>query len=454
MSTILIIDDEAAIRDTLDLHFRDAGHEVILASTADEGADLALSRDVDLVGSDIRTPGARDGLSLLREVTERRPGLPVIIMTAYHDFENTIAAMQGGAVDYIPKPIDLEKLDAAVEKSLSRVSGEGALAIGQQPPSSSMVGRSAAISDVFKSIGLVARSRTTVLVLGESGTGKEVIARAIHGASPERDQPFVAINCAALVETLLESELFGHERGAFTGAHAQHRGKIEMVGEGTLFLDEVAELSPAMQGKLLRVLEAREYTPVGSTTLKKSSARFIAATNVDLAERVRVGQFREDLYYRLNVVTIRVPPLRERREDIPQMVDHLLRRINRDLRKNIREVSGDLMRRILDYAWPGNVRELDNVLMRAAVMARGDVLTAIALPEDVALAREHYEPASTMPVGPEGDYCSLRDVERRHVEAVLVKTKWHKGRACDILGITRPTLERKIREYGLVAPSA
>ncbi len=451
MSTILIIDDERAIRDTLDLHFRDRGFDIRLAATADEALADALDREVDLVVSDIRMPG-RDGLSLLQEVVEKRPGLPVIIMTAYHDLDNTIAAMQGGAVDYIPKPIDIEKLDAAVDAALRRTTGDGsAMTVGVAAPSATVVGRSAAMGEVFKSIGLVAQSRATVLILGESGTGKEVIARAVHTASPDRDKPFIAINCAALVETLLESELFGHERGAFTGAYSAHVGKVEMVGDGTLFLDEIAELSPPMQGKLLRVLEAREYSPVGSTAVKKSNARFIAATNVDLAERVAKGEFREDLYYRLNVVTMKVPPLRKRPEDIPQLVDHLLRRINRDLCKNVRQVAGELMEKLTAYSWPGNVRQLENVLMRAAVMARGDTLTSAGLPAELVGDMTAAPDAAAGGIQVDGPYCSLRDLERAHIEKVLAATGWHKGRACDILGISRPTLERKIKDFGLKA---
>lgn len=450
MAHILLVDDDRAICRTLNHHFQQNGHRVMLGHTAEEAVTLADSPDIDVVVSDVRLPG-RDGLWLLVEIKKDHPTLPVIMMTAFHDFETTVAAMQGGAVDYVAKPIDLDELDAAVERALSRDSLEEGLVIG--PPggvTTQIVGQSNVMKQVFKSIGLVAQSRITVQILGESGTGKELVARAVHNASPDRHHPFIAVNCAALVETLLESEMFGHERGAFTGAVTAHKGKVEQVGEGTLFLDEIAELSPRMQSKLLRILEEREYTPVGSTLVKKSKARFITATNVDLRERVANGQFREDLYYRLNVATINLPPLRSRSCDIPLLVDFLVRKINKDLRKSIRRVSSDAMQCLLSYDWPGNVRELENVLMKSAVLERGDVLTVDSLP--VELRQEAHPPKALFQYECDRPFCSLRELEREHIHRVLTGTNWHKGKTCDILGISRPRLERRIREFGLVAP--
>lgn len=449
MSHILIVDDDRAICKTLNLHFRQLGFQVSLAYSAEEGASIAFASKVDAIISDIRLPG-RDGLYLLQEIKERRPTLPVIMITAFHDLEMTVAAMQGGAADYVPKPIDLSELDAAVDRALSRESMRGGDALVVGPPESArsrIIGQSFAMKEVFKSIALVAQSRVTVLISGESGTGKELVARAIHNASAERTLPFVAINCAALVETLLESELFGHERGAFTGAVSAHKGKIEQVGEGTLFLDEIAELSPAMQGKLLRVLEEREYTPLGGSQVKRSEARFIAATNVDLKERVAAGSFREDLYYRLNVVSINMPPLRERHSDIPLLIDFLLRNINRDLQRNIRRVSGDVIACLTAYSWPGNVRQLNNVLMKAAVLARGSDLTVSQLPQEIACPSEtsasrHDDAKSPLQ--------TLGELERHYIERVLNSTGWHKGKTCEILGISRPKLERRIKEYRLI----
>ncbi|KIL96691.1 Response regulator of zinc sigma-54-dependent two-component system [Paramagnetospirillum magnetotacticum MS-1] len=449
MPHILLVDDDRAICRTLNLHFQQNNMDVTVAHSAEDGINKAENPEIDAVISDVRLPGA-DGMSLLSSIKAIRPTLPVIMITAFHDFETTVAAMQGGAIDYVPKPIDLDELDAAVERALSQGrSGEGLVIGGTSGGSGTqIVGQSFAMKEVFKSIGLVAQSRITALILGESGTGKELAARAVHNASAERHLPFVAVNCAALVETLLESEMFGHERGAFTGAVSAHKGKVEQVGEGTLFLDEIAELSMPMQSKLLRILEEREYTPVGGTQVKKSSARFITATNVDLRERVANGLFREDLYYRLNVATITLPPLRDRPSDIRLLVEFLLRKINKDLRKTIRRVSADALTCLEAYGWPGNVRELENVLMKAAVLQRGDLLTPDCLPPE--LRREPVQAAADGACA--GVLCSLRDLERDHIRRVLAETHWHKGKACDILGISRPRLERRIKEFGMVSP--
>ncbi|MBL8489903.1 MAG: sigma-54-dependent Fis family transcriptional regulator [Rhodocyclaceae bacterium] len=452
MKHLLIVDDDQAICLTLRAHFQQMGFHVSIAHSAEEGASLAFSSNIDAIVSDIRLPG-RSGLDLLREVKQRRPALPMIMITAFHDLEMTVAAMQGGAADYVPKPIDIDELDAALERALSGGATVGeALVLGPADGSpSQIVGQSRVMKEVFKSIGLVAQSRVTVLILGESGTGKELVARAIHNASAEKDLPFVAVNCAALVENLLESELFGHERGAFTGAVSAHKGKIEQVGEGTLFLDEIAELSPLMQGKLLRILEEREYSPVGSTHVRKSAARFVTATNADLAARVKAGTFREDLYYRLNVATLELPPLRDRRSDIGLLVETLLRKINRDLRKNLRRVSGDAMACLHAFDWPGNVRQLENVLMKAAVLERGDTLTAEHLPPEVVC--HTGGDAGTGGTAP-GRIPTLRELERDHIRRVLQSTGWHKGEACEILGISRPKLERRIREFDFHPPAA
>lgn len=450
---ILIVDDDRAICLTLKSHFQQNGFQVSLANTAEDGIATAVSSNIDAIISDIRLP-AKGGLVLLKEVTEQKPALPVIMITAFHDLEMTVAAMQGGAVDYVPKPIDLSELDAAVERALSQAgstvhnSGEPLIVGSANDSPTQIVGQSFVMKEVFKSIGLVAQSRMTALILGESGTGKELVARAIHHASADNKMPFVAVNCAALVDALLESELFGHERGAFTGAVNAHKGKIEQVGEGTLFLDEIAELTPLIQGKLLRILEAREYSPVGSTQVKKSKARFIAATNVDLQSRVASGKFREDLFYRLNVANINLPPLRERPGDIPRLVDFLLQKINRDLRKTIRKVSGEAMACLNAYAWPGNIRQLENALMRAAVMERGDTLTVDRLPPEVNCSQNNQ--TSTTQTSPSNDLQSLRELEKDHIERVLDRTGWHKGKTCEILDISRPKLERRIREFNLV----
>lgn len=443
---MLIIDDEQASCRTLKLHFGERGFEVDTAYSADEGITQFAKNGHDVVISDIRMPN-RDGLSLLKEIRERSPDTPVIMITAFQDLDNTVAAMHSGAADCVPKPIDIEELEAAVDRAIKLRDGGATdgLVIDHNQPTDMIVGRSRSMQEIFKAVGMVSRSRVTALVLGESGTGKELVARAIHMASADAKEPFVAVNCAALVETLLESEMFGHERGSFTGAVGDRKGKAEIAGDGTLFLDEVSELSLRMQGKILRLLEEREFTPVGGNRTMISRARFIAATNVNLEERVADGRFREDLFYRLNVVSIRVPPLRERRDDISLLVEHLLKKINREIHRRIRHVPKNVMSALTAFDWPGNVRQLENVLTRSVVMAQGDVLDIVQLPDD----RAGEMDSATFVPPDAGHALSLKEVEREHIIRALAQTDWHKGRTCEILGISRPRLERRIREYGI-----
>ena len=452
MPRIVLVDDDAAIRTTLDLHLTALGFDVALAEDVETGLARIAETPTDVVVSDIRMTG-RDGLSLLDDVVKRWPDLPVIMITAFHDLETTVAAIERGAMDYITKPIDLDELDAAIERGLMRrtIGRTGALEIDEGDEPVRMIGHSRAMTEVFKTIARVAQSRITVLVTGPSGSGKEMVARAVHDVSRNRDKPYLAINCAALVDDLIENELFGHEKGAFTGAGATQKGKVELVGEGTLFLDEIGELSMRVQSKLLRLIEQREYIPVGGSRALTSRCRFVAATNVDLEEYVRAGLFRADLYHRLHVVSIRLPALAERKEDIPLLVRHLLKRVNRSLDRRIRFVTADVLDRLAAYDWPGNVRELENVLIRAAIEEPGDTIGRVCLPGDgcgpIGRAAEELEPEPIASERDEGG--SLRDLEREHIEKVLTSTGWHKGRACEILGISRPTLERRIREFGL-----
>lgn len=456
MPRIVLVDDDAAIRETLELHLRGLGFDVRTAKSAVEGYSVIAEGEADVVISDVRMEG-RDGLSLLADIAASWPRLPVIMITAFHDLDTTVAAMQGGAVDYITKPIDLDDLDNAIERALMRrdIEMNGALEIDDADDPRQMIGHSRAMTEVFKTIALAAQSRVTVMINGPSGTGKELVARAIHDVGRNKDQPFLAINCAALVDDLMENELFGHEKGAYTSASNSQKGKVELVGEGTLFLDEIAELSMRVQSKLLRLLEQREFIPVGGSRPLTSRCRFVVATNVDLDERVRQGLFRGDLYHRLHVVSIRLPPLHERREDVPLLVRHLVKRINRTLGRQIRFVTARVLERLVAYPWPGNVRELENVLIRAVIHANSDTISAISLPavqpapasgDDVAIAADTDDVDSA---GGGDDATTLRDVERDHIEKVLAMTGWHKGRACDILGISRPTLDRRIREFGI-----
>jgi len=454
MSDLLIIDDDVASCRTLQLHFGRHGHSVRLAHSFEEGLAEAERHTPELIVLDIRMPGA-SGLDGLPRLKQRFPQVPVIMVTAFHDMESTIEAMKRGADDYIAKPIDLAELDAAVAKGLERASLLAEAPVSATPDEAPagaqvMVGRSRQMQEVFKTIGLAAASPITVLITGESGTGKELVARALHMAGPHPDAPFVAVNCAALVETLLESELFGHEKGAFTGAVARQPGKFAQAGEGTIFLDEIGELSPAIQAKLLRVLQEREFVPLGGASPVRSQARVVAATNLDLARRVEDGRFREDLYYRLRVVTIHVPPLRERREDLDDLVPALLARAQRDIGREARRVTPAVMAALRAYQWPGNVRELENVLMKAVALSPGEVIDTDLLPAEIRMAGGAPGPVP----GSERALArlSLEEIEAAHVARVLAATGWHRGRACAILGISRPRLRRLMRQHGLLAP--
>ena len=451
MARILIIDDDIASCRMLQLHFRGQGHDVDLAHSVDDGLNSARSVPPDLIILDIRMPG-RDGLDGLPEFKDSLPDVPVIMITAFHDMESTIRAMKNGADDYIHKPIDIDELDHAVLQTvMRRQMGDSEMSLAQEPAGqqdqNTMVGHSRAMKEVFKTIGLVAPQQLTVLVTGDSGTGKELVARAIHDAGSKPSGPFVAVNCAALVETLLESELFGHEKGAFTGAVTRQSGKFALASGGTILLDEIGELPPTIQAKLLRVLQEKEYVPVGGKEILHSDARVIATTNADLLEQVQQGGFREDLYYRLKVVTIHLPPLRDRIEDLHDLVPVLLARINRDLRRKVTGLSRDVMESFLTYDWPGNVRELENVLMKAVALCTGNNITRELIPESI----YNNDGSSATNERPPLDM-TLNDVDQAHIARVLTATNWHRGRACRILGISRPRLRRLMKQYELVPP--
>jgi two-component system, NtrC family, response regulator AtoC len=439
-SKLLIIDDEVNLGKELSYFFRNRGYETHNALTAAEGIERYLEYRPGLVICDVRLPDG-SGLDVLRRIREIDPSAHLIMITAYQDMDTTIQAMRAGAFDYIHKPFGPEELEIVVNKAqeyrelhraVTPLEGESDTPFR----GTRLVGKSKAMLEIYKTIGVVSRSNTTLLITGESGTGKELIARAVHeNGSP--DTPFVSVNCSAIVETLLESELFGHERGAFTGAAARKPGRFELAGKGTLFLDEIGDTSSALQTKLLRVLQEREFTRVGGTETLHTDARVLAATNRDLEALVKEGRFREDLYYRLKVIHVQVPPLRERREDIPLLVEHFLQKINREVHKQVYKVPPETMALLSSYEWRGNVRELQNVLTRAVVLSRGDVLE---IPEVLASSPEGAgEPA----------FRPLAEVEADHIRAVLDGVGWHQGRASVILGISRPTLRRKIRDFGL-----
>jgi len=430
------------------MHLEERGFGVLSAATGAEGFKLAEESSPSAIILDMRLPDA-SGIDLIPELRKRAGETPVLMITAHHDMATTILAMKAGAFDYIHKPIDIQALDVAIDRALEvRRLSRGTDFLDVAPSRAlnidDIVGTSPAMQQLFKDVGRVAASRATVLIQGDSGTGKELIARVIHSYSAA-NKPFIGINCSAIVETLLESELFGHEKGAFTGATAAKAGKFELAEDGSIFLDEIGELSQNLQAKLLRVLQERELERVGGVKRIPVRARILAATNRELAREVEAGRFREDLYQRLKVVTLAIPPLRERREDIPLLVEHLLMKINQRLHKNLRRVPRETLEKLMARSWPGNVRELENVLTRAAVLSQGDLL----LEEHLVEASRPEPRFAAPPPTVDGRMPTLDEVERAHIERVFALTKGHKGRTCQILGISRPTLERKLRKYGL-----
>jgi len=453
MSNILIIDDDVAGCRTLQLHFQSQGHEVRVAYSADRGLDEARALAPDAIILDIKMPG-RSGLDVLPDFKDLLPEVPVLVVTAFDDMDSTIQAMKSGAKDYIRKPIDINELDLSLARVLMKSSSRQSSTLilndaGSRTGVNTMVGRSRSMQEVFKTIGLVAQKPVTVLITGESGTGKELVARAIHAAGSNPSGSFVAINCAAIVETLLESDMFGHEKGAFTGAVNRQIGKFALAQDSTIFLDEIGDLSPYVQAKLLRVLQEKEYTPVGSTESRKTNARVIAATNADLDQLVCEGKFREDFLYRLRVVTIHLPPLRERRTDILDLVNALLTKINRELGapNRVCRIAADVMDAFVRYAWPGNIRELENMLLKAAAMCTGDTITRDLLPGAL-FSGDEEEGGEAIDIMQ--DYTkSLQDIEKAHIAKVLETTNWHRGHACEILGVSRPRLRRLMHHYGL-----
>ncbi len=442
MKSVLIIDDDALIRKTLSSHLTKKGFEVELAEFGEEGIRKFSATCPDLVILDIRLPDT-DGIEVLRKIKEMNSRAYVLVMTAYDDMRTTVDAIKLGAFEYLVKPLNTIDLDLTVEKAIQVRSLEEKVSYlveerQKEYTIDNIIGRSHQMREVFKLIGSVANTRTNVLLQGESGTGKELVAKAIHYNSPYRDEPFIVINCSAISDTLLESELFGHVKGAFTDAVCETRGKFEIAGKGTLFLDEIGDVSPNLQSKLLRVIETRDFMKVGGERVLKTEARIIAATNHDLKVLIQKGQFREDLYYRLKVVEILLPPLRERKEDIPELVAYLLAKINRELKKNVRKVPPEVMRLVSALPWRGNVRELENALTRAVILAKGDVVLKENLPLEP--AEKKFFP---------GELGPLREVEKSYIQHVLVATQGSKTRTCQILQISRPTLDKKIKEYKL-----
>ncbi len=441
MKSILIIDDDALIRKTLSSHLS-KGFEVILAEDGEAGLQSYEEGMPDLVILDIRLPDM-SGLEVLCKIREKNKNANIIIMTAYDDMKTTIEAIKLGAFEYLVKPLDMVELDLTINKAFQMQSLEDKISylVEEQQKEytiDNIIGRSPQMREVFKLIGSVANTRTNIFIQGESGTGKELVAKAIHFNSPFNSEPFIVINCSAISDTLLESELFGHVKGAFTDAVCETKGKFEIAEKGTLFLDEVGDVSPNLQSKLLRVIETRDFMKVGGEKVLKTEARIIAATNQDLKSLIEKGTFREDLYYRLKVVEITLPALHERKEDIPDLVAYLLEKINRQLRKNVKKVPPEVMKLLKNLSWKGNVRELENALTRAVILAKGDVVHVENLPMDTGERKIFTK-----------ELVPLRKVEETYIQHVLNAMKGNKTKASQILSITRPTLDKKIKEYKL-----
>ncbi|AFN74136.1 two component, sigma54 specific, transcriptional regulator, Fis family [Melioribacter roseus P3M-2] len=439
---LLIIDDDDSIRQTLTNYFKKLGYGVLSARDGNEGLEIFEAGLPDLIISDIRMPGL-SGIEFLQKAKETDSHAKIILITAHDDYKTTIEAMQKGAYDYFEKPLDIEKLKIAVERALEskqlseRIGSMIEKEAEEFKPEKRLIGKSSSMKEIYKIIGQVSTNRVTVLIQGESGTGKELIAKSIHYSGITQNHPFVAVNCTAITESLLESELFGHEKGAFTGADRLKKGKFELAGEGTIFLDEISEMSPHLQVKLLRVLQEREFERVGGENLIPMKARIITATNRNLERLVKEGKFREDLYFRLKVVSIDAPPLRERKEDIPALVNYFLNKLNAELHKNVNKISAEAMEALTDYDWPGNVRELENTLMQAIVLSNDEVLHK----ENLLIKTGLYDNPNKL--------ISLKEMEKKHIKFVLDRTGWDKPKAAEILGISLPTLYSKIENYGL-----
>jgi DNA-binding NtrC family response regulator len=439
---VLIVDDEEIVRESLGGWLEKDGYHVASVPDGRTAVERMRAEPWNVILVDLKMPGM-DGLQVLDEARKLQPEAAVIMITAYATVDTAVRAMKLGAADYLVKPFDPEELSLLMQKVVAQqhLVRENVVlrkALKNEHRFRDLVSKSPAMQRVLELAQVAARSNSTILILGESGTGKEVVARAIHAESGRGDGPFVAISCAALTETLLESELFGHEKGAFTGAIARRKGKFEIANGGTLFLDEVGDISPKLQLDLLRALEDRKFHRVGGSETIEVDVRVIAATNRDLRKAVADGSFREDLYYRLDVIQVRLPPLRERKEDIPMLVEEFLERLGAELQRVLR-VSPDTMATLLAHDWPGNVRELRNVLERGAVVAQGDVIR----PEDLGLG------GAGSPCAAAAALSSLDEVEKRHIAEVLSRCSGNVSQSARVLGIDRVTLYNKIKKYHL-----
>ncbi len=450
---ILVVDDDAVARELLAEALEKEGYDVELFASGEEAIARSLEGHVDLVLTDIRM-GPIDGLTVLREFKRLHPNTAIVVLTAFGSLEGAIEAIKQGAYDYLAKPFKKEDIKLVVQRSLEhcRLLQENTKFredLKHKEDWPSLVGSSPAMLEVYKLVARVAEGKSTVLLQGESGTGKELIARAIHTNSLRRDKPFVPVNCGALPDQLLESEMFGYEKGAFTGAQGTKAGLFESANDGTLFLDEIGELGQSLQVKLLRVMQEQEVRRVGSTSSIKVDVRIIAATNRELEQLVKEGKFRDDLFYRLNVVRISLPSLTDRQDDIPMLVHHFLQKCGAGVARVVRGIHPDTMALLQQYRWPGNVRELENAIERAMSLSHGPLLMPEDLPEAISQSVDVSAPKAE-PFGARGEaWLSLEEVEKRHLARVLRETRGNKVKAAKILGIDRRTLYRMAERFGI-----
>lgn len=449
MATILITDDEANIVRGLKYAFEDEGFSVLTAGNGLEAWHEINTNSVDLVITDLRMP-EMDGYELIKKISASYPTLPVIVLTGHGTIETAVETMRDGAIDFFTKPVDLDKLILVVKKSIknsqlqeqNKKLTEEINKLRSQQRYSKIIGKSGKLSEMMQIINQVASTKASVLITGESGTGKELVADAIVSLSDRKDKPFIKVHCASLSESLLESELFGHEKGAFTGATAQKRGRFELADGGTIFLDEIGEINPSTQVKILRVLQEREFERVGGEKTIKVDVRVIAATNRNLLEEVKKGAFREDLYYRLNVVHIEVPPLRERKEDIELLALNFLDQFNKEDGRKIEGISSQARKALLSYDWPGNIRELKNSIESSVVLARGNIIQLEDLPAQITsqVAENKSSITIDLPV-------TMEEAERKIILSTIEYCAGNKSKASELLEIGRKTLHRKLNEY-------
>jgi two-component system response regulator HydG len=451
-ATVLVVDDDVGHLSVLKTVIKSWGYHVEGADDGSKAVEKAKERPFDLIVTDVRM-AEMSGIEALKVIKDYNPAIPILIMTAYSSVESAVEALKAGAYDYLTKPLDFDVLKLTIERALDHTSLRAEnLSLKEKLRSSydlaNIIGKSQPMKELIEMVAMVAPSEATALITGESGTGKELIARSIHYNSGRKEGPLVTVNCAALTETLLESELFGHEKGAFTGADRRREGRFMQGNKGTIFLDEIGEMSSVMQAKLLRVIQDREIQRVGSDFTLKVDVRILAATNRDLQEDVSAGKFREDLYYRLNVVTLRVPPLRERVEDIPLLAQHFLETYARKNKKRIKGFTPLAMDMFLKYDWPGNVRELENAVERAVILGLGDYITEKELPLRIAKAYPHAEKIDRPPTV-SNEPRSLEAAEKEAVLAALKAAGGNKSETARLLGITRKTLHKKLQKYGV-----